>query len=76
MKLTRIAKMCCNGKHCPSVFEADTGDFVIQGYKPSRETKQVLANGMGPGENATVLPKEFAHEIAALIANKGVKPPT
>ncbi|MGB3440433.1 MAG: hypothetical protein WBA97_16930 [Actinophytocola sp.] len=38
MKLTMIAGGDCGRDDCPTVFTADTGDIVVQGYVVDKQT--------------------------------------
>lgn len=58
MKLNVIhATQGCEDSSCPTVYQNETGDYVIQGFKIKPEDKQSIA--LPEGEDAIVVPKDF-----------------
>lgn len=51
---------CLTGS-CPTVFEADDGNYIFQGFVLSAEQKAML--NMAPNEDAVIIPKMLLDAI-------------
>jgi hypothetical protein len=69
------AERCTGQSSCPAVLALDTGDYLIIGKVPgvpnisARELAQHGA-GIGPGEQAVILPADVLHAAARAIAEE------
>jgi len=62
MALTGRAATCENGP-CPTVYETDGGDFVVQGYITTE-----TPSAMPPGEAAVLIPRDAWAKILGQFA--------
>ena len=60
MKAKNIFTLCPGGG-CPTVYEAEDGDYLVQGYILKNTDKSAL--GTPEGEDLVRLPKEFFEEM-------------
>ena len=63
MQLSEVAggHSGCHGGHCPTIYETETGSFVIQGYTVTEETNADL----GPGESLVEIPASLLQGLIA-----------
>lgn len=55
------ATLGCEDSSCPTIYQNESGDFVIQGFKLKPEDKQNI--DLPQGEDAVVVPKEFLQQF-------------
>jgi hypothetical protein len=73
------ADRCTGQSSCPAVLALDNGDYLIIGKAPgvpnisARELAQHGA-GIGPGEQAIILPADVLHAAARAIAEEQQRP--
>lgn len=52
----------CMGGSCPSIYETEDGDFVVQGYLIASNDKGSI--GLPPGEDAVLIPRRLLEAFA------------
>lgn len=63
MKLTKIGTTSQNGG-CPTLYETDTGDIVVQGYQVANPEALAQLMDVLPGEAFVVVPRELLVRFA------------
>ncbi|MCO6003520.1 hypothetical protein NE236_00825 [Actinoallomurus purpureus] len=58
MKL-RFLSSTSNAGSCPSLYETDTGDIVVQGYQLTDEEALAQLRDVLPGENFVIVPRRL-----------------
>ena len=61
MKAKEIFNLCGNGGACPTVYKAEDGDYIVQGYVLKSDEKETLS--ALNGEDIVRLPKEFVEKM-------------
>jgi hypothetical protein len=66
MRIKRtVAHSACNKcDKCPTVFELDNGDFLVQGYKLEASIDDIQ---VPEGESLVRLPKDFVEKLRAAL---------
>ncbi len=57
MKLTYLYTSGSNSGSCPTLYETDTGDIVVQGYQLTDKEALTQLRDVLPGENFVVVPR-------------------
>jgi hypothetical protein len=65
-KQFREADACANNT-CPAIMEADNGDFLIIGYKPTGNEDLNNFAGIANDEQLVIVPREVLLKIKDLI---------
>ena len=61
MKTKEIFNLCGSVGNCPTVYKAEDGDYIIQGYVLESDSKEQLNST--EGEDIVRLPKEFVEKM-------------
>lgn len=56
MELVRIVSLGCGSTTCPTVYAADDGDLVVQGYKINEPR---IEEGLPEGEAVVKIPRQL-----------------
>ncbi len=65
MRLQEIVRMACRDNYCPTVFRAENGDYVVQGYRVERSELDPVPP-IAPDEDLVRIPSSL---IDALLAS-------
>jgi hypothetical protein len=62
-----VPLVSCGSGHCPTVYAAEDGDLVVQGYEI---IEPQIVGGLPHGERAVKIPRQLLDDYARLTAER------
>jgi hypothetical protein len=63
LKVLVMSSGCCSGGTCPTIYRADDGNFVVQGYALTNDYDGEI--NLPDGESAVIVPPEIIQALRA-----------